>query len=86
MSFFKKAQAKLDAFSDRHGGGSSGQSGPPQIPFGSKPRGSGGDKPDVMTLRDRFIVRNKATGQLEVDGTGEVVRFASLCAPEASHL
>lgn len=32
--------------------------------------------------RGRFIVRNSATGQLEVEGTGEVVRFASLCAPD----
>lgn len=30
----------------------------------------------------RFIVRNPRTAQLEVEGTGEVVRFASLCAPE----
>ncbi|POW05553.1 hypothetical protein PSTT_09616, partial [Puccinia striiformis] len=29
----------------------------------------------------RFIIRNPATAQLEVEGTGEVVRFASLCAP-----
>ncbi|EFP81684.2 uncharacterized protein PGTG_07933 [Puccinia graminis f. sp. tritici CRL 75-36-700-3] len=32
--------------------------------------------------RGRFIIRNPATAQLEVEGTGEVVRFASLCAPD----
>lgn len=32
--------------------------------------------------RGKFIVRNSATGLLEVEGTGEIVRFASLCAPD----
>ncbi|KAI8456206.1 family 5 glycoside hydrolase [Phakopsora pachyrhizi] len=30
----------------------------------------------------RFIVRNPSNGELEVEGTGEIVRFASLCAPD----
>ncbi|EGG00256.1 family 5 glycoside hydrolase [Melampsora larici-populina 98AG31] len=32
--------------------------------------------------RGKFIVRNSTTGLLEVEGTGEIVRFASLCAPD----
>lgn len=80
MSFFKKAQAKIAE--KRASFGSSASPTSPQIPFGTRPPPGGSDKPDVMTLRDRFIVRNRQTSQLEVEGTGEVVRFASLCAPD----
>jgi len=92
MSFFKKAQAKIQSVAAQHGlpagsfgssSGSVGGGGPPQVPIGSKPQA---EKPDIMTLRDRFIIRNPTTGQLEVEGTGEVVRFASLCAPEVGIL
>ncbi|KAA1074170.1 hypothetical protein PGT21_007030 [Puccinia graminis f. sp. tritici] len=36
----------------------------------------------AVNNKGRFIIRNPATAQLEVEGTGEVVRFASLCAPD----
>ncbi|KAH9818626.1 family 5 glycoside hydrolase [Melampsora americana] len=32
--------------------------------------------------RQKFIIRNQINGLLELEGTGEVIRFASLCAPE----
>lgn len=73
MPLFKKAKERFSEARKSISGS------PPQVPLGSKPAA---DKPDIMTLRDRFIVRNGQTGQLEVEGTGEVVRFASLCAPE----
>ncbi|POV94685.1 hypothetical protein PSHT_16074 [Puccinia striiformis] len=46
--------------------------------FGEAKANSGG----AANNQGRFIIRNPVTAQLEVEGTGEVVRFASLCAPD----
>ncbi|KAG0143770.1 hypothetical protein CROQUDRAFT_660861 [Cronartium quercuum f. sp. fusiforme G11] len=87
MSFFKKASEKFkqvqteatEKFKQQHSNlapilPSRPKKSPPPIP--SRP-GTGS-----ACNQGKYIIRNPNTGQLEVEGTGEIIRFASLCAPE----
>ncbi|EGG02041.1 family 5 glycoside hydrolase [Melampsora larici-populina 98AG31] len=94
MSFFKKAAEKLkdaqseavDKFnqlkiSHSSNNDSCSSNGPPPIP----PRPTHRRDPNTTGAKNnqgKFIIRNPNTGNLEVEGTGEVIKFASLCAPE----
>lgn len=94
MSFFKKAAERLkdaqseavDKFNQLKTSHSSNNdicspNGPPPIP----PRPTHRRDPNTTGAKNnqgKFIIRNPNTGNLEVEGTGEVVKFASLCAPE----
>lgn len=96
MSFFKKATDKLKEVQAEATGklkqvtqsGSHHQ----QVTFHSNSNPSASTPPPIPSRPGtgsacnvgRFIVRNPKTGQLEVEGTGEVIRFANLCAPEVS--